>query len=129
MNNPYKTEDICDEYDCRWEVIYLNENCNSFIVGSDQLWRVAMFVEPTDYYTCLDWVYSSKYKASYATSIGTDHYDGDKDQFSYLIKRFQRISVREHSAVNIIKEMTGIECKYVVDPALLISSFLTSAYQ
>lgn len=120
LNNPYLADARCDSYEDRWEVIMINDLCRMFIVGSDQLWRAAMFVEPTDYYTCLDWVYSSKYKASYATSIGTDYYDGDKERFSGLIKRFQRISVREKSAVNIIKEMTGIEGKYVVDPVFLL---------
>lgn len=120
LENPYNLDDVCEEYENRWEIIGLNDKCKMFLTGSDQLWRAAMFVEPTDYYTCLDWVYSDKYKASYSTSIGIEDYDGDKVKFSELIGRFQKISVREKSAVNVIENLTGLEVQHVVDPVFLL---------
>lgn len=88
------------------------------VVGSDQIWR--MF--DTGIYM-LNWAYGKKSLISYAASFGHDRYAGhiDKEEASILLSRFDAISVREKSGVDICKEL-GADAIQVLDPTLLLTS-------
>lgn len=97
-------------------------NFSNIIVGSDQVWR-ANYVSVTDY--LLDFVCNDNTKKiSYAASFGKD----DLSEYSpeliketaILAKKFDAISVREDSGVNICKEKWGVDAVQLVDPTLLI---------
>lgn len=118
---PYESEDILEMCTDKTELIACNEICSMFCVGSDQIWR-NMFVTNHDFYTCLDWVKSYKKKVSYGTSFGTDRFEGDdlvSRKMSYLLRRFQRISVREESGADILKKHFCCEAEVVLDPVFL----------
>lgn len=121
INMPYKNEDIMFVHkEDKWE-LYHTAICRKFVLGSDQLWR-NMFVEGTDFFTCLDWVNSSQYKMAYAASFGIDSLEGSKDiqeKMGYLLKRFQNISVREQDGVKILRDLFDIEAEWVLDPVFL----------
>ena len=111
FNNSKKLNAISESFDC-------------FICGSDQIWNPSFtqFGEgkPSFAYF-LGFVSDNKIIASYAGSFGVTRYPehlikaiGDK------FKRFDFISVREKTAIDIIKEC-GINNAYLVpDPTLLL---------
>ena len=118
---PYSQDSIAYPIKHRWDLPKLNRLCKFFIVGSDQLWR-RYFVVNTNYFSTLDWVDDDKYKISYATSFGVDQYEGnqeEKENVGKRLSRIQRISVREKSGVKIVKELTGKEAQWVVDPVFI----------
>lgn len=119
---PFDTYDSIPSFDNKTDLKKLNQSCNTFLVGSDQLFR-AIFVEGMDYHSCMDWVQSDKYKIAYATSFGTDDFEGGseiKSKMKYYLKRFNAISVREYSGVNILKNEFGIDKgSWVLDPVFL----------
>lgn len=93
-----------------------------FIVGSDQVWR------PNDKKTIkryfFDFVDDSKKKIAYAASFGVDYWEGDEkltEEIKPLIKRFDHISVREESGIDICKNTFGVDnVVCVLDPTLMI---------
>lgn len=93
-----------------------NQDC--VLVGSDQLWSPANVEH--DYYT-LGFVPDNVKKISYATSIGTRNIPKYQiDTYKHFLSRFSSISVREKSAVDIIKKM-GFDSELVLDPTLLFT--------
>lgn len=118
---PYKKYDIAPICFNKTELYKLNEVCDMFVVGSDQLFR-AVFVEETKYFTCLDWVCGSRYKVSYGTSFGCAEFEGTRimqNKMSYLFSRFQHLSVREKNSVKLLEDSFGCEAECVLDPVFL----------
>ncbi len=87
-----------------------------FVTGSDQVFR---------------WHSNGKYLfnfvsglaniISYAGSFGKDKYEGkDISYVAELFKRFDAVSVREKSGVDILKEKFGVDSTWVLDPTLLL---------
>ena len=96
---------------------------DAFVVGSDQCWRPrynsflsAMF---------LDFVQDDQLKRiAYAASFGTDMWEFTSQQTSTcapLAKKFDLVTVREDSGVELCKRYLGIDAKHVLDPTLLLS--------
>lgn len=120
-DNPYNKESLAYPIKHRWDLPKMNLLCRFFIVGSDQLWR-QYFVVGTNYFSTLDWVDDDKYKISYATSFGVDSYEGNYEEKKALGKRlarFQNISVRETSGVNIVSELVNKKAQCVSDPVFI----------
>ena len=103
---------------------FLNKEFDTFVVGSDQVWRVIWFKNVASHYF-FDFVDENKKKIAYAASFGVDFWEGNKkltEEIKPLIKRFDAISVREESGIDICKDTFGIDnAVCVLDPTLMIS--------
>lgn len=99
------------------------EKLDAIIVGSDQVWRPRY--SPNIYNYFLDFAEDKITKRySYAASFGVDKWEFSQQETelcSKLAKQFNKISVREASAVNLCKEHLGVEALHVLDPTLLLS--------
>lgn len=102
----------------------LNREYELVIVGSDQVWREDYSPCVTDYF---GYFLKAKDKVriiSYAASLGQDTLlisENKKHLCGRLLKRFSAVSVRENSAVTIIRNAWGIKPKLVLDPTLLLN--------
>lgn len=87
------------------------------IVGSDQVWRLF----DTGIYM-LNWAAGKKSLISYAASFGGEKFTGTTSipETSMLLSRFDAISVREDSGVNICEQTFGVPAVQVLDPTLLL---------
>lgn len=100
---------------------------DKIIVGSDQVFRNCggkSEYMPTLRYFC-DFVYGKKLIASYAASFATYEFAASKyltDECKKLLKRFDRISVREKSGVDILKKTFEVDAVEVLDPVFLLRS-------
>lgn len=98
---------------------FYKENFDAVIVGSDQVWRWKLI--GLNYF--FDFITDNKTKRySYAASFGLNEWHGtdeDRNAISELLKKFNRISVREESGVKICKETFGVDAELVLDPTLL----------
>lgn len=99
------------------ELEELSEKCNAVICGSDQIWSPLCF-DPNYFLPFVD----SKKKIAYAPSIGSSVISNKftADKMTTLISEFNFLSVREQKGADIIKQLTGLKAKVVVDPTLLI---------
>lgn len=105
----------------------LNHEFDTFIVGSDQVWRypksrLRRFAEPAFY---LDFAAPGKRRVAYAASFGIDRYQGPSAQVKRLgraLQDFDAVSVREEQGCQILKKQFGYDGAAVtIDPVFLLS--------
>lgn len=95
------------------------------IVGSDQVWR------PRYNYRCLPDMFlyfcrknKNLKRIAYAASFGVDYWEYTPQMTkvcSELAQKFDAISVREESGVELCKEHLGVDATWVLDPTLLLT--------
>ena len=99
----------------------LTDGCceyDAVIVGSDQLWLPSNVAG--DYYT-LNFVPDDVRKIAYATSFGIGAVpEKMKGQYAQYLSRIERLSARETSGQDIIKQCTGRDVPLVCDPTMLL---------
>lgn len=113
----YHTIDDLKEVSSKYDIV---------IVGSDQVWRPRMYSELSElqiYF--LSFASNETKKISYAASFGVDQWEYDKkdDVTIYAkdqLEKFDSISVRENTGVEICKTLFNIDATHVLDPTLLI---------
>lgn len=125
---------ICQYIQPQTEVIDTREKVNSllsrgfdsFIVGSDQVWRMR-HVRGADYNYFLDFTKGHDVKRmAYAASFGVDYWDDTRPEESLpkvkkLLQAFDAISVREDTGVKLCKSLFDINALHVLDPTLLLN--------
>lgn len=97
---------------------------DAIIVGSDQVWRADYAQEIlADFFLGFLNHQSAIKRICYGASFGTNNWQFDKQQtqlFGQLLKRFDAVSVREDSAVELCKKYFGVAADHVLDPTLLL---------
>ncbi len=101
------------------DLVALNKIADKFIVGSDQVFRYqyaqdACFLNFVDY---------DKVKIAYSASFGKDKSDIPYkllNKYKFLLSRFDYVSVRELSGIDICKHTFGISAKQIIDPVFQI---------
>lgn len=91
-----------------------------FIAGSDQIWNPVLDngKDPAFY---LDFVPDNKKKIAYAGSFSVSELPKElKNTISGYLKKFDALSVRETSAVNIISDLGINDVEAVLDPVFLL---------
>lgn len=120
-NIPYP-EYVMDHYaQDKAQLFSFNETCDTFIVGSDQIWYNDLY-HAFGEWADLNWVDDSHKKIAYAASFGREEVlESKRDRVArrYFFNRLDAISVREDTAVSIMKEQYDIESTHVLDPVFL----------
>lgn len=97
---------------------------DAIVVGSDQVWR-PMYYQPIEE-AFLSFLGDANIKrVAYAASFGVDHCEYTEEQrklCSSLLKKFNAISVRESSGVQLCQEYFDTKAIQVLDPTLLLSA-------
>lgn len=103
------------------DMSHVSGKYDMYIAGSDQIWDYKLTNFDTTYF--LDFVDEGKKKYSYAASIG-EHLPPEilRGKYSALLKRFDKILVRENYGADIVEELTGERPECVCDPTLLLSA-------
>lgn len=100
----------------------LNKNIGTFLVGSDQVFRDWCVRHHRDRYF-LNFAHPSSKTIAVAASFGIPYYDGSNEN-KYIMKkylqRFDAISVREDSGVDILRDDFGIDSIQIMDPVFYI---------
>ena len=113
----YAVSDVYDIDDtCR-----LNDLCDTFMLGSDQMWTWTRCQQFGTYYF-LDFARDDKKKIVYAGSFGKDDFFAPEDgraECAYYANRIDAVSVREDQGVEIAKKRFGIDAEFVLDPIFL----------
>lgn len=110
--------DRCDERDV-WDKLPDVDVC---LVGSDQIWRRLSWGEVDDVYFCNGLDREGVRIVSYAASFGGGSIAPGYDQrISKWLSRFDAISVREDSGVDLVEQCGG-RATQVLDPALLLTA-------
>lgn len=90
---------------------------DAVIVGSDQVWNPIH--QTSDFFLLPDFPERIR-KIAYAASLGTDRFPPERRAFfAANLKRFAAVSVRESSAVRILRDVADVPATLVCDPTLL----------
>lgn len=92
-----------------------------YMTGSDQVWN-SFHNGGIEYAFFLDFVPEHAKRISYAASFGKEQLDEwEISETTRLLKKYQAISVRESSALTILKNLGITNGVHVLDPTLLLS--------
>lgn len=101
----------------------ISDVCKTFdkiITGSDQVWNLTLTGGDLHYF--LDFVSDDTKKISYAPSFGeTEIPQNIRDKVSRLLRGFKALSVREHSGLAKISQVSERKAEVVLDPTLLLT--------
>lgn len=95
---------------------------DAIVVGSDQIWRSKYYPKIENAYLAFAENWNIK-RLAYAASFGTDQWEYSPIQTNNckrLVQKFDAISVRESSAVNLCRQYFGAEAQHVLDPTMLL---------
>lgn len=96
---------------------------DAIVVGSDQIWRPAYSPNIYDSFLSFAGDWNIK-KVSYAASFGTSEWEFSIEQeenCKKLAQKFNALSVREDSALNLCQDKLNVNAKHVLDPCLLLN--------
>lgn len=97
---------------------------DAYVVGSDQCWRPRYSPSIRNYF--LDFAVNDKQvkRISYAASFGVSHWEFTEKDTSVckeLLQKFDAVSVREDSAINLLRDNLGRpDAIHVLDPTMLL---------
>ena len=94
-----------------------------FVVGSDQVWRPSYFQYTKDAYLNFTGNFDVK-RIAYAPSLGVDYWEYSEcltAKCKSLLCKFDAVSVREDSAVDLFERYMDRTVEHVLDPTMLLS--------
>ncbi|WP_205340904.1 polysaccharide pyruvyl transferase family protein [Denitrificimonas caeni] len=120
-DNIFQTETLSTETELKLN--FYRNRYELVIVGSDQVWRPKYSLNIYNYY--LDFLENcDKVKRiSYAASFGVSEWEYNKKdtaKCAELAKKFDAISVREQSGVDLCSKYLGVDSVCLLDPTLLL---------
>lgn len=102
----------------------LNSNTNNFVVGTDQVLR-PLIIEYNLATDLFGYTSYNKKRISFSGSFGTMCLEKmswiNRFKYGKLISRFDNISTREITGVDICKKEFDINADYIIDPVFLIN--------
>lgn len=96
---------------------------DTIIVGSDQVWRKACAYGELKMNYFLDFADDKVNRVAYAASFGIDAWQFDADETEQIknqIQKFEAVSVREKTGVDLAEKYWNIKAEHVVDPVMLL---------
>ncbi len=115
---------VTEPFDNYEDIIRLNQQANTFIVGSDQVFR-QKYNQQQGFYFYLPFVDPDKKKIACAASFGIDHLEGnsyDNRLKKYYLSCFDAVSVREMSGVKICHDELDCYAEKILDPVFWLSA-------
>ncbi|GFH86388.1 MULTISPECIES: polysaccharide pyruvyl transferase family protein [Bacteroidaceae] len=115
------SKQLCTEEEVRQ---YTAQECfDAYVVGSDQVWRpLYNFLLPSMYLGFLP-ADDRAVKIAYAASFGTNKWESDAEETEMLrelAQRFDAISVREQSGIDLCRKYLATDAIQLLDPTLLL---------
>ncbi len=118
MNFAKKHYNMSNVYEDETDLIKLNDICENFVVGSDQIFRPPLQMD----FAFLNWVKLYKNKIAFSTSFGVDTYNATEENILYtqhLFDRFNHFSLREKSD-NLCNNIFKLNPPEFIDPSLMV---------
>ncbi len=108
------------------DFLNLAKNSNTFIVGSDQVFRAKLNKRIAETFL-LDFVDINSKKIAFSASFGVDKekflQENSSETIEHMktsLKSFDFISVREKSGVEICKDIFNVDAEWIIDPVFIL---------
>lgn len=99
-----------------------NDDYDAIVVGSDQVWRPLYFGAIENAFLAFAMSWNIK-RIAYAPSFGVDSWEYDEIQTENckkLLEKFDAVSVREQSGLELCRKYLGHDAEWVLDPTMLL---------
>lgn len=103
------------------DLAHTNNLCDSYVVGSDQLFKPVLNL---DAYSYLPFARKDKLKIAFATSFGDESYRCNYERMhknKQLLQRFDKMALREVPQ-NLVENVFELNAVEVIDPTLIVPS-------
>ena len=120
-SSPYQDYELQIPFNTRDEIRTIAEQCDTFLIGSDQLYNNDLF-NALGKVASLDFVPNSVRKIAYSASWGKNIVLGtekEKKMMAFYLHRFDAFSVREKGAVDLLQKHFNLSVENVLDPVFL----------
>lgn len=124
---PFVKKNICQSPELRnsesMRRYFAKQKFDCYIVGSDQVWRSCYSPCITDFFLKSVPDDSNAKRIAYAASFGTDQWEmtpSETEECARLARKFDAISVREESGVELCKQYLGVDAVHLLDPTMLL---------
>ncbi len=100
-----------------------NYNFDAYIVGSDQVWRPKYSPNIANHFLAFLPENETAKRIAFAPSFGVDQWEFTPKQTATcksLIQKFDNVSVREKSGLQLCKTFLNTEAQHILDPTMLI---------
>lgn len=107
------------------QVYFEKARFDAVVVGSDQVWREDYVYSIEEMFLSFVPNESHVKRIAYAASFGTDENFISQEKMPLCkehLKRFNVVSVRENTAVEICRELFGVSAHHVLDPTMLLTA-------
>lgn len=109
-----------EQFNSPEELMSFKPDYDILLTGSDQVWNPKHIKDDLSFF--LPFASKETPKYSYGSSFSTATIpDSLSETFSNNLMRYNRISVREKSGLEIVKKLTGEDADFVCDPTLLLT--------
>lgn len=102
----------------------IEKSVDILIVGSDQIWRAAFLsnnIEDSYLQFAKDWdVRRIAYAASFGVDDWSEYTEEQTNICRELAQKFDAVSVREDSGVDLCRNYLGVDAQHVLDPTMLV---------
>lgn len=126
------TKEFIDEYIHTHQIKQISDiketDFDAIVVGSDQIWRPMYYRLHYKYIEDAFLSFTKNWnvkRIAYAPSFGTDEWEYNKvetQKCSNLLQRFDAVSVREQSGIELCKKYLGRkDVQWVLDPTMLLN--------
>ncbi len=105
------------------ELTQLNDLADTFVLGSDQV-LTSSSIRAFGKLFLMEFAEPTKKKIAISASCGGDNLNADNNLVAYAgnqLRSFEAVSVREYSAVEIVKNKFGIGADVIIDPIFFTS--------
>ena len=104
----------------------INDLCDTFIVGSDEVWKYKTHTNNI-YYFLLNFVSNDKKKIAFSSAFNLKRYDGNYysySLFNHYLHQLDYISVRDSESLNICKKDFFINnVEQTIDPVFIFDDY------
>ncbi|MDD7317918.1 MAG: polysaccharide pyruvyl transferase family protein [Prevotella sp.] len=113
------------KYTSKEELVNHCPKADCYIVGSDQVWNPDITRQAGTLTYFFDFLPDDAKRISYAASFGIDDIEklDNRLEVEELLKKFEALSVREHTGVELCNRLIGVKPVLALDPTLLLGDF------
>ena len=108
------------------DFLKINNLAKTFIVGSDQVFRI-LYIQKKRYEYFLDFADANSKKIAFSASFGVDKEKVLKEaddktirQMKASLQSFDFVSVREKSGVEICRDLFNVNAEWIIDPVFIL---------
>lgn len=114
---------LTEEIKSKKDLQNLNKTIDNYVVGSDQVFKEQFLRKAVEKFLFTETDFSKR-RVGFSASFGLNKFeceDYDLRIYKRYFRRFDAISTREKSGVDVCKNTFGVDAEHIIDPVFLVN--------